>query len=177
MNTSRSEKMAHDFLAAGQPFKRTTRTAVQTFSASAETVFKQFCPTREVDWIDGWTADLVYTTSGYAEPDCIFTTPESNILGPGLWIFTRLEPDELVELVRIVDNSMVIHFRIDLVDNGDGSCTGTWTLKFTGLNEQGNTMVEAIPEDDALFETVIYGLQHFVTTGERMSIDPQAVSS
>jgi hypothetical protein len=147
------------------------------FNATPETIFRQFCPAREADWIDGWTADLVYTTSGYAEADCIFTTPDSNILGPGLWIFTRLEPNEVLELVRIVDNSIVIHFRIDLVDNGDGTCSGTWTLKFTALNERGNDMVDAVPEKDPLLEQAILGLQHFVETGERMTIDRSAMPS
>ncbi len=176
MNTSRSEKMAKEFLAKGRPFKRKIRVTEQLFEASRADVFKQFCPTRERDWIEGWQADLVYTNTGYVEPDCIFTTPASNIIGPGLWIFTRLEPDELLELVRIIDNNLVVHFRIDLEDNHDGTCTGIWTLKFTALNEQGKEMVDAIPNDDPLFKRVVYGLQHYLQTGELMRISEKAVS-
>lgn len=168
MNTSRSEKMAKEFLAKGRPFKRKVQVTEQVFEAPPAEVFKQFCPTREMDWIDGWQADLVYTDTGYVEPDCIFTTPSSNILGPGLWIFTRLEPDELLELVRIIDNNLVVHFRIDLRDNHDGTCTGVWTLKFTALNEQGNEMMEAIPDRDKLRDKIIFGLGHFLKTGELM---------
>ncbi len=135
-------------------------------------VFKQFCPSREADWIQGWTADLVYTTSGYAEADCIFTTPPTNSLGPGLWIFTRFQPNEVLEVVRIMDNSVVEQLRIDLEDNGDGTCKGTWTMKFTALNEQGNSVVEALPEEDPLFESVVIrGLEHFVTSGELMPVE------
>ena len=172
INTSRSKRMADDFLARDHPFKRKILVAEQTFSASADIVFRQFCPTREVDWIDGWTADLIWTTTGYVEADCIFTTPDSNILGPGLWIFTRLEPDALVELVRVIGNDVVEHVRIDLAAHDDGTCTGTWTLKFTALNAAGNAMVAALPDgiSDPLFRKVIGGLEHFVTTGERMPI-------
>ena len=170
MNTIKSERMAKEFLAKGQPFKRTVRVTEQVFDAPPADVFRQFCPAREKDWIDGWDADLVYTDTGYVEPDCIFTTPPANIIGPGLWIFTRLEPNELLELVRIIDNNVVVHFRIDLKANGNGTCTGTWTLKFTALNEQGNEMVEAMPDDDPLFRKIVYGLQHYLKTGELMRI-------
>lgn len=166
MNTTRSDKMARDFLARKQPFRRKTVVYERLFHAQPSLVFKQFCPTREVDWIDGWTADLIWTTTGYAEADCIFTTPARNNIGPGLWVFTRLEPDRLLEAVRIIDNNVVEHFRIDLEDNGDGTCMGVWTLKFTALNEQGNVFVDALPEEDPAFDRVLAGLEHFVTTGE-----------
>lgn len=170
MNTIKSERMAKEFLAKGQPFKRKVQITEQVFDAPPAEVFRQFCPTREKDWIDGWEADLVYTETGYVEPHCIFTTPASNIVGTGLWVLTRLEPNELLELVRIIDNDLVAHFRIDLNDNGNGTCTGTWTLKFTALNEQGNKMVEAMPDDDPLFRKIVYGLQHYLKTGELMPI-------
>lgn len=170
MNTIKSERMAKEFLAKGQPFKRKVQITEQVFDAWPADVFKQLCPTREKDWIDGWDADLVYTDTGYVESDCIFTTPPSNIIGPGLWIFTRLKPNELVELVRIIDNNLVEHVRIDVKDNGDGTSIGTWTLKFTALNEQGNEMLEAMPDDDPLLKKVVYGLQHYLKTGELMGI-------
>lgn len=176
MNTSRSEKMAKEFLAKGCPFRRKSQVTEQVFESSRADVFKQFCPTREKDWIDGWQADLIYTDTGYVEPHCIFTTPSSNIIGPGLWIFTRIEPDELIELVRIIDNNLVEHIRIDLEDNHDGTCTGTWTLKFTALNEQGNVMVDAIPNNDPFFRKVVYGLQHYLKTGELMRISEKTGS-
>ncbi|MCG8510467.1 MAG: hypothetical protein MI741_14675 [Rhodospirillales bacterium] len=169
MDTTRSDKMAGEFLAKNQPFKRKVLTTEQRFHAPPNLVFKQFCPTREMDWIDGWKADLIWTKTGYAEADCIFTTPPDNIIGPGLWIFTTLVPNEEFELVRIIDNDVVIHFRIDLTDNEDGTCTGLWTLKFTALNEAGNTFVDSLPDKDPVFDTVIAGLEHFVTTGTLMA--------
>ncbi len=170
MDTTRSKKMAQEFLAKEQPFKRKVQVYKKQFSAAPEIVFPQFCPTREVDWIDGWTADLIYTTSGYAESDCIFTTPKSNILGPGLWIFTRLEPNKLLEAVIIHEDSVVEHFRIDLINNGDGTCEGIWTLKFTAMSEDGNAIVEGMPDKDPEFEVVLNGLEHFLKTGERMEM-------
>ena len=172
MDTHRSERMADDFLARNQPYKRKVVVVEKRFTATPEVVFKQLCPTREADWIDGWTADLIWTTTGYAEPDCIFTTPDTNVAGPGLWVFTRMEPDKLVEFVRLIDRNVVEQARIDVVAREDGTCTGIWTVKFTALNTAGNTMVDAIGEADqkSLLPKVLSGLEHFVTTGKRMAI-------
>ncbi|NIA71465.1 hypothetical protein HBA54_23000 [Pelagibius litoralis] len=170
MNISRSTKMAQEFLAKRQPFQRKVQTYRKQFSAVPETIFPQLCPTREVDWIDGWVAELIYTTNGYAEPDCIFTTPESNVLGSGLWVFTRFEPNRIVELVVIHANNIVEHVRIELIDNGDGTCEGIWTLKFTAIGEDGNAVIEAMPDKDPDFDIVLDGLEHFLKTGERPEV-------
>ena len=170
LNTTRSQKMAQDFLAKTSPFNRKVQVYKKQFSADPEIVFPQFCPTREVDWIDGWTANLIYTTSGYVEADCIFTTPASNILGSGLWIFTRLELNKLLELVIIHEDKVVERCRIDLIDNGDVTREGIWTLKFTAISEKGNAVIEAMPDKDPEFDVVLDGLEHFLKTGERMEI-------
>ncbi len=167
MDTTRSTQMARAFLAQGGRFKRKTQTYTRRFSAGPEVVFPQFCPTREMDWITGWKADLVYSDSGYAERDCVFTTPADNILGPGLWVFTGYEPNKSAEIVVIHDANFVQHWHIDLVDKGDGTSEATWTIIFTAINEAGNAVIEAMPDRDPDFDRLIDGLEHFVTTGER----------
>jgi hypothetical protein len=163
--------MAQEFLAQGQPFKRKVQTYRKQFSARPEAVFPQLCPTREVDWIDGWIANLIYSDTGYAEPDCILTTPDSNVLGAGLWIITRREPNKIHEFVVIREDGVVGHFTIELVDKGDGTCESIWTLIFTAVSEKGNAVIEAMPDKDPGFNVVVLdGLEHFLKTGERMEI-------
>lgn len=168
MNTERSENKAEDYLANGRKLSRKTMEIVKDFPFPPSEVFYQFCPTRELDWIDGWDCDLLYTTTGYVEKDCIFTTPDTNPIGPGLWIFTNYEPNEKVEIVRIVEQSVVIHFRIDLTDNCNGTCRGVWNLTFTALNETGNAIVENISEKDRELKHAIDSLEYFLRTGEMM---------
>ena len=169
MNTERSESKSKKFQEKGRKLKRKTQKYEKTYNFPAEKVFYQFCPSRELDWIEGWDCDLVYTSTGYVEDDCIFTTPESNVLGPGLWIFTRYEPSQKLELVRIIGESLVIHFRINLVDNNDGTSKGVWNLTFTALNETGNAMVDSIPENNPELQRAIDGLEYFLETGEMMT--------
>jgi hypothetical protein len=169
MNTERSKSKAMEFLKKRRNLKRKTQKYEKTFNFPAEKVFFQFCPSREFDWIEGWDCDLVYTSTGYVEDDCIFTTPETNSLGPGLWIFTRYEPNERLEIVRIIQESVVIHFRINLIDNSDGTSTGVWNLTFTALNESGNAMVDSIPDSNPEIERAIDGLEYFLEKGEMMT--------
>jgi hypothetical protein len=169
MNTERSKSKAMEFLKKGRNLKRKTQKYEKTFDFPPEKVFFQFCPSRELDWIEGWDCDLVFTTTGYVEDDCIFTTPETNSLGPGLWIFTRYEPSQKLEIVRIIQESVVIHFRINLIDNNNGTSTGVWNLTFTALNESGNAMVDSIPDKNPELERAIDGLEYFLESGEMMT--------
>ncbi len=168
MNTVRSEEKAASFLKNGLKLKRKHQTYEKTFSHGPDVVFYQFCPSRECDWIDGWDCDLIYTSSGYVEKDCIFSTPETNVLGPGLWIFTRYEPNKHLELVRIIGDSLAIHFRIHLEDNHDGTSTGVWSLTFTALNEEGNAMVDGMPDENPELAKAVDGLEYFLNTGEML---------
>ncbi|THB77412.1 MAG: hypothetical protein D3926_15535 [Desulfobacteraceae bacterium] len=166
MNTQRSEKKAAEYLKTGNRMKRKIQVCTQKFNSPREKVFHQLCPTRELDWINGWECDLVYTTTGYVEPDCIFRTSPENSVGEGLWIFTNYVLNEKVEIVRIIGNCLVMHMRITLADDGDGTSTGTWHMTLTALNEEGNAIIEAMPEENAEIQKVIQGLEHFLNTGD-----------
>ena len=170
MDTSRSGKMVKDFLAMNRPFERKEQTYRQTINAPAQAVYKQLCPSREADWIEGWTADLVYTGTGYMEQDCVFTTPETNITGPGVWVVTRVEADHLLDIVRTVGNDMVERITIALKDNGDGTTTVTWALKYTATSDQGNQMIRDMPDHDPGFVKTIKGLEHFLQTGKMLKL-------
>ena len=170
LNTTRSEKMAKEFLAKKQPFNRKVQTYKKQISSDPETIFEQLCPTREADWIDGWVADLIYTETGYAEPDCILRTPQDNILGPGLWIITDRRPNSFHEFLLIRQDGVVGHFTIEIEDNGDGTCETLWKIVFTAVNEQGNEIIEMMPDKDPMFEEIILALDYYLNTGERMEI-------
>jgi len=55
---------------------RATQTYKQQLSASPGEVFPLLCPVRETEWADGWLPERVITSSGVAERDCVFITPD-----------------------------------------------------------------------------------------------------
>lgn len=165
MNTLKSEQKAKEFLASGQKFKRKSQSYQKVLGASPEEIFPLLCPTRELDWINGWDCDLIYTSTGYAEKDCVFSTPKGSVFDSGIWIFTQIEPNEKVELLRTLQDSLVIHVRITLKDNNDGTITGMWEEKYTAINEQGNEIIENISEPDTQF---LLELDYYIKNGELM---------
>lgn len=68
---------------------RVTRTYTQQLNASPDRVLPLLCPVREADWIEGWEPTEVWSSSGVAEPDCVFTTASDD--GIAIWYITRLE--------------------------------------------------------------------------------------
>ncbi len=168
MNIERSTQKAETFLTNSKTMARKEHTAQRRFSFPPAEVFLQLCPTRERDWIDGWQCELVYTSTGYMEADCVRTTPASNIFGPGLWIVTRYEPNHTLEFV-VIGESVVEHARIHLIDNTDGTATGIWKLTFTALDEAGNGIVGSIPDDNVALGYALDGLEHFLKTGRLLN--------
>jgi hypothetical protein len=63
-------------------------------AADMATVFPLLCPIREMEWIPGWKAQVVCSSSGVAEPGAVFHTRLA--LGE-TWVVTRHEPPTHVE--------------------------------------------------------------------------------
>jgi len=146
--------------------KRCFLHAEQQLISAPDKVFPLLCPTREYDWIETWQCDLIFSDSGFAEPDCVFKT---NFPGEmeEIWITDRIEPDQIIQFIR-VSGQRVIRYCISLTDNGDGSTTARWEQVITALNEEGNLYVENCSNHE--FEQRIKNLEmklnHYLNTGE-----------
>ena len=70
---------------------RATHTYRQRLCASPAKVFPLLCPVREAEWADGWLPELVISSSGVAERDCVFITADK--LEKTIWYITRHEPE------------------------------------------------------------------------------------
>lgn len=111
---------------------------------------------------------LIYTKTGYAEPLCVFRTPESNIIATGLWILTKLEPNKLLEATVFQEDKDIIEYlKIDLIDNGNGTCKGIWTITLTAISEKGNAVIEQIPDEEPAF---LEELEYYLKHGELMEL-------
>ena len=165
MNTTRSDELIARFRAQEFTALRKVQEYDRLFAASPERLFPLLCPSREADWIPGWTCDLVYTTTGYVQPDCIFTTGDGNPFGAGTWIIYDHEPNERLELVK-TSGDLVLQMRIAVSPASGGGTRGRWTLTMTGLTPEGNTAVEAMPDQDPHFIALLDCLDHYLNMGE-----------
>jgi hypothetical protein len=163
MDTTRSDKIVQDFLARNSLCKRKTMVFEKGLSAAPNDVFTQLCPAREADWINGWTVNLLYTETGYAEPLCVFSTPVSNIFGSGLWMITKMEPNANLEFVVFYEDKEIIEYtKIHLFDTGNKTCKVVFETSLTAISEKGNAVIESFPDYEPPF---LDELDHFLKHG------------
>jgi hypothetical protein len=123
---------------------RVSRTYTQRLAGTPEAVFPLLCPVREADWIRGWDPILVLTSSGVAEPDCVFTTAASPT--DAVWYVTRHEPHNgFVEMLKITPSVTACRLTIQL-RAVPGGCEAQVTYAHTSLGPQGDAFVEAFTE-------------------------------
>ena len=121
-----------------EPF-RVTRTYTQTLVASPDVVFPLLCPVREADWIPGWDPLLVVSSSGVAEPDCVFVTAASP--ADAIWYVTRHEPAAgYVEMIKVTPGVTACRLTIRLRRKTEG-CEADVTYTHTSLGPQGDDFV------------------------------------
>lgn len=150
---------------------RATHTYRQRLCAPPAQVFPLLCPVREAAWTEGWLPDLVISSSGIAERDCIFITPEES--GKAIWYVTRHEPQNwFVEMLKIVPGVTTCRLEIQLTKNGD-ECFADVTYSYTSIGGEGDEFVARFTADSyqRFMEIWEKELNHFLKTGSRLGND------
>jgi hypothetical protein len=145
--------------------KRAAHTYRQRLCASPAKVFPLLCPVREAEWADGWLPDLVISTSGVAERDCVFIT--SDQMGTTVWYITRHEPENLfVEMLKILPDVTACRLSIQLSKEGEG-CIAEVTYTHTSLGPAGDEFVAKFTAEyyQKMMQAWEKALNHFLTTG------------
>lgn len=124
---------------------RATRTYTQRLVAAPSVVFPLLCPVREADWIEGWNPPLVVSSSGVAEPDCVFTTSAEPI--DAVWYVTRHEPAAgFVEMLKITPTVTACRLTIQL-RAVEGGSEADVTYSHTSLGPAGDAFVASFTEE------------------------------
>jgi hypothetical protein len=148
---------------------RATHTYRQSLHAPPAKVFPLLCPVREAEWADGWDPELVVSSSGVAERDCVFITPDNS--GKALWYITRHEPEKcFVEMLKILPGVTACRLTIQLSENGDG-CFADVTYSHTSIGPAGDEFVAKFTADyyQKFMQAWETALNHFLTTGSRLA--------
>ena len=150
---------------------RRERVGRMVIHGAPETVFPLLCPMREYDWIDVWDCRMVYTGSGVAELDCVFSTDFPHHGGEETWVVSRYAPPEAIEFIRFSPGEKVVRLAVTLAPSAPDRTTLTWRKVFTGLSAAGNHFIEAAAGDAfdmevARIETL---LNHYLDTGTMLT--------
>ena len=144
---------------------RATHTYRQRLCASPAKVFPLLCPVREAEWADGWLPELVISSSGVAERDCVFITADN--LEKTIWYITRHEPERwFVEMLKILPGVTACRLEIQLSENGEGSFADV-TYSHTSIGAAGDEFVTKFTADayKKSMQAWEKTLNHFLTTG------------
>jgi hypothetical protein len=132
-----------------EPVFEATRVARRsTFEVDAppRVVFPLLCPVREREWLEGWNADVVYSDSGFAENNGIFTT-ENPLLGKAVYVVSTHVPSRgLVEFVIFFPGKCIQKLDLALAPNARGGTRLTLSRVYTGLTPEGNELIEQVTE-------------------------------
>jgi hypothetical protein len=147
---------------------RITRAYTQHLVAEPARVFPLLCPVRELDWIEEWDPQLVLSSSGVAEQDCVFVTAASPT--DAVWFITRHEPEAgFVEMVKITPTVTACKLSIQLSAAPAGS-EAVVTYSHTSLGPAGDALVASFTEAfyDGFMRDWEARLNHYLRTGERL---------
>ncbi|MGE5604753.1 MAG: hypothetical protein ACM3YE_03570 [Bacteroidota bacterium] len=149
--------------------KRTNKKYVQKLNAAPNKVFPLLCPTLEYKWLQYWKCEMIYSDSGFAEDNCIFRTNFPGLVEPETWIVSQYQKDKTIQFIRF-NNTIVMRFNIELIDNRDNTTTAIWEQIISGLNEAGNKYVEDFTDQKYAehFAKVEKRLNYYLENGEML---------
>lgn len=135
--------------------------------ASPEEIFPLLCPVREYDWIDGWRCRMVYSDSGFAEEDGVFTT---DLEGHSTWVITAYEPPRRIEFCIVSDRGVAARLKIRLESIAEGSTRVLWRRLYTGLGTRGRAEVAGLDTTVVCgkMEDLAARLDHYLQEGEAL---------
>lgn len=138
---------------------------MEALPAAPDQVFPLLCPVREAEWIPGWTADLVWSRSGFAEAGAVFITPGA---GGSPWVWHIVEYAAATGRIRFsvtAPGSHLVDLELRLRADGPGSRLA-WSYTLVALSEAGRNHLAAFhaafPDKMALLER---RLRHWLATG------------
>jgi len=125
---------------------RVKRSYTQKLRGSPDEVFPLLCPVREGEWTRGWDPLAVYSNSGVAERDCIFTTgneePES------IWVITEHDPARhALEIIKVSPGVTVGRISIRLSEGDSGGASAKVEYMYTAIGPDGEEFVQGYSQE------------------------------
>lgn len=125
---------------------RVTRTYTQKLRAKPAEVFPLLCPVREKEWAEGWNPLAVYSSSGVAERDCVFTTGEEN--PESFWVMTEFDLLRYsLEIIKVTPRLTVARINIRLTEDGSGNTDAEVVYTYTAISQEGEGFVRQYSQE------------------------------
>ena len=139
----------------------------QIYNGNINEVFRLFCPTRQNEWLSGWSAEIVYSKTGHIEKDCVFTTQFENSTKTIWYVSECDEKNSKLEFIRVTPGELAVRINISLRKIDETLTEAGIAYTYTGLNEEQNKFIKEDLEKQ-FFESMGMwerALNHYLTTG------------
>jgi hypothetical protein len=145
-----------------------TRHAQFLLPALPEQVFPLLCPIIEYKWLVHWRCDLLHSTSGTAEEDCVFRTASPQG-GAMTWVVSRYAAPRRIEFTCFVSETYVFRLKIALAPEG-ASTRLDWTHRWLALGPEGDAWLAKWSEAEHKkgMNFLQRALTHYLATGEML---------
>lgn len=155
--------------------ERIKKTYDLRFIAPPEKVFPLLCPVREYEWIDGWNCEMIYSESGFAEKDCVFTTRHPGEKEKTVWYMIEQDSENYkAGFLRVTPGSHAVKMQIRLKDNHDGGTDASFAYTCTALSGEGNLAIGHYVEQ-VLENTTAWlekSMNNYLRTGQILKRQP-----
>lgn len=124
-----------------------TREDAFCVAAKPEKVFPLLCPVLEYDWIPGWSCELLNSSSGVAELECVFRTERTDS-GSQLWVVSRYEPPSCIEFTCFNSGTQhVMRLGIRLEPTPEGGTRLVWRRRWIATGPLGDKTIDEFRDD------------------------------
>lgn len=125
--------------------------------ADLNRIFALACPVAELDWINDWEFDMVYSESGRNEPGCTFVEPFSGVLAfrsvgmNTVWHTTAYDAGDChFQAVQLAGDFAIGTFDFSATELAGGDSRLRWSLTHTALNEKGDRILAEGGQEDRM---------------------------
>lgn len=149
-----------------RPPTRATRRRTIDIDGDADVVFRLLCPVRETEWLESWNPEQVYSDSGLAEPQCVFTSADGD--RKSTWIITDHEvAARRVRMVKCTPGFTVCLLELEVAPREEGRCALTVCYSHTALSPAGAQFVGDFTESayDDVMSMWQRALNHYLAHG------------
>lgn len=147
--------------------KRNILNRTITIDATPDAIFPLLCPVRETEWVDGWIGNAVFSKSGYAEENGVFST-EHDGEDDTIWFVTKRDAAaHEIEFVYFVPRIQVVRLVVRLAPlSADETALSVEYIR-TGISDAGNDVIEKSDSHfDAMMTAWEASMNHYIKTGE-----------
>ncbi len=149
---------------------RVSHTYTQTINGTLNEIMPLYCPVRELEWCENWNPKVVYSNSGLAEIDCIFTTShgETDVV----WIVTDYDIEKgHVQMFYHVPEVLVTKLEIQATPITEDITKVVLMYSKTSLSETGDKVLEEFTKEeyDIMMDSWEKAMNHFLTTGDMLT--------